>query len=77
MAAESTSTARKRREPWPWILAGLLASMIASSLLLLAIAIRHPDAPVGDEATSGRVRAQSFEAPSRVAERAAAQGPAR
>lgn len=77
MAAEKTSAARSRREPWPWILVGLLASMIASSLLLLAIAIRHPDVPVGGEEASGRVRAAALEAPGRVSAAAATPGAAR
>jgi len=63
---------RARREPWPWILAGLLTLMVASSLLLLAIAIRHPDATVDDGAASGRLRAETLVAPGRVAQPAPA-----
>lgn len=42
--------AREPREPWPWIVAGMLAAMIATSCLFLATAIRHPDPPVVDDA---------------------------
>jgi hypothetical protein len=33
----------RRREPWPWILAGLLLAMVASSLAFWWIAATHPD----------------------------------
>lgn len=41
---------RSRREPWPWIVAGLLATMISISVAFLATAIAHPDPPVVDDA---------------------------
>jgi len=63
----SRDGARARREPWPWIVAGLLATMIASSMLLLAIAIRHADVAVDDDAAAGRVRAQALVPPGRLA----------
>ena len=40
----------RRREPWPWLVAGMLASMIAASLAFLWIAVTHPDPPVVDDA---------------------------
>lgn len=44
---------RRRREPWPWIVAGLLTFMIAASLSFFAIAASHPDPPVTRERTPG------------------------
>jgi len=49
MAAERESRPR-RFEPWPWLVAGFLASMIGVSLTFLAIAIQNPD-PVVSEST--------------------------
>lgn len=44
----------RRFEPWPWLLTGLLAAMIASSLCLLSIASAHPDGlVVADAWTAG------------------------
>ena len=40
----------RAREPWPWLLAGLLGAMIGISLTFLAIAIRHPDPKVVEDA---------------------------
>ena len=40
----------RRREPWPWLLAGCLGSMIAISLGFLWIASTHPDPTVVDDA---------------------------
>ena len=34
------------REPWPYVLAGMLLSMIAVSLAFLAVAILNPDPEV-------------------------------
>jgi hypothetical protein len=42
MAADRESTPR-RFEPWPWLVTGLLVSMIGASLTFLAIAIQNPD----------------------------------
>jgi hypothetical protein len=36
--------------PWPWILGGLLAFMVAGSLAFLAIAIKNPDPLVVEDA---------------------------
>ena len=44
--ASSATTAPRAFEPWPWILAAMLASMIATSLGFFAIASAHPDAEV-------------------------------
>lgn len=38
------------REPWPWIIIGLLGSVIVASLITLWIAVTHPDPLVVDEA---------------------------
>lgn len=42
----SVTTVPRAFEPWPWILAAMLASMIATSLGFFAIAAAHPDAEV-------------------------------
>jgi hypothetical protein len=47
------ATERRRREPWPWIVGGLLAFMIGTSLLFYAIAASHPDPPVVPEDKPG------------------------
>ncbi|HVP30611.1 MAG TPA: hypothetical protein VMW35_15765 [Myxococcota bacterium] len=70
MAAD-TSKERSRahgrqREPWPWILVGLLSAMIGSSLLLLWIAIAHPDPLVDGSEAPGRGVAEGLRAPSAV-----------
>jgi hypothetical protein len=55
---------RRAREPWPWIVGGLLASMIGVSFAFLATAIRHPDPPVVDDAyRAGLEYAVGFESP--------------
>lgn len=36
----------RRFEPWPFVLAALLAGMIGISVGFLRIALDHPDAPV-------------------------------
>jgi hypothetical protein len=43
----------RRREPWPWIVTGLLAFMITTSLLFYAIAAANPDPPVTPESKPG------------------------
>jgi hypothetical protein len=43
---DASSASRRRFEPWPWILAGMLGAMIATSLGFLAIASTHPDPEV-------------------------------
>jgi len=43
----------RRREPWPWIVAGLLAFMVCTSLTFFAIATTHPDPPVVADDTPG------------------------
>lgn len=48
-----TDPGPRRFEPWPWLLAGLLAAMIGSSLCLFAIASSHPDGLVGDAWEAG------------------------
>jgi nitrogen fixation protein FixH len=40
--------------PWPWIVAGLLAAMVTSSLLFLRIAVANPDALVVSDARSAK-----------------------
>jgi hypothetical protein len=53
-----------RREPWPWVVGGLLASMIAASLTFLWIAVTHPDPPVVDDAwRAGLEYARQLHAP--------------
>lgn len=52
------------REPWPWIVAGLLGGMICISLLFFWTAVRHPDPPVVDDAyRAGLEYATDFERP--------------
>jgi hypothetical protein len=36
----------RRIEPWPFVIAGLLAAMIGVSMGFLRIALDHPDRPV-------------------------------
>ena len=55
------------REPWPWIILGLLGSVIIASLITLWIAISNPDAMVVDDAQYREIksglRAQNTQAP--------------
>jgi len=49
------SEAPKGPGPWPWIVIGLLAAMVTSSLLFLRIAVANPDAlVVRDVRAAGR-----------------------
>lgn len=50
---QDTAGTRPRREPWPWIIAGMLTFMIAASLSFFAIAASHPDATVSAERKPG------------------------
>lgn len=50
---EAPVEGRRRREPWPWIIAALLAFMVTASLSFFAIASLNPDPPVSDEAKPG------------------------
>ena len=45
-----------RREPWPWILAVLLLSMMSISLTFYAVASSNPDAMVVDDAYEAGLR---------------------
>ncbi len=45
-----------RREPWPWILAALLLSMMSVSLTFYAVAASNPDAVVVDDAYQAGLR---------------------
>ncbi len=54
--------------PWPWIIAGLLAFMVAGSIAFLVISIQNPDPLVVDDADEayrgrGAVAEESGEAP--------------
>lgn len=53
------------REPWPWIIIGLLGSVIIASFITLWIAVSNPDAMVVNEAQyqeiKGGLRAQNTE----------------
>ena len=40
------SSERKRVEPWPWLVAVMLAAMIGTSLGFFTIAVTHPDPEV-------------------------------
>jgi hypothetical protein len=54
----------RRREPWPWIVGGLLGAMISISLAFLATAIVHPDPRVVDDAyRAGLEYARDLERP--------------
>lgn len=50
------------REPWPWIIIGMLGTVITASLITLGIAISNPDPLVVDDAQyreiKGQLRAQ-------------------
>jgi hypothetical protein len=53
------------REPWPWIIIGLLGSVITASLITVWIAATNPDVLVVDDAEyrelRGALRAQDPE----------------
>ncbi len=52
--ARGDETRRERRhEPWPWIIAGALTFMVATSLAFFAIAASHPDPPVTRDSKPG------------------------
>jgi hypothetical protein len=54
----------RRREPWPFVVAGLLGSMIAVSIAFFFVAVKHPDPPVVDDAyRAGLEYAEGLEAP--------------
>ena len=46
------------REPWPWIIIGLLGATILASLATLWIAISNPDHAVVDDAEYDRIRSE-------------------
>lgn len=43
----------RRREPWPWVVGGLLAGMIAVCIAFAAIAYTHADVELVDRGTPG------------------------
>jgi hypothetical protein len=62
--ARDAGTRPRGREPWPWIVGGLLATMIGVSVAFLATALRHPDPPVVNDAyRAGLEYAADFESP--------------
>lgn len=46
----------RRVEPWPWILVGLLLAMMVGSLGFYAVAARHPDPVLVDDAFAASER---------------------
>ena len=44
------------REPWPWIIIGLLGTVIVASFITLWIAISNPDGLVVDDAEYQEIR---------------------
>ncbi len=46
------------REPWPWIIIGLLSATVIASLITLWIALANPDHRVIDEDEYDRVRSE-------------------
>lgn len=46
------------REPWPWIIIGLIGSAVIASLITLWIAVRNPDARVVDEDRYDQLRSE-------------------
>jgi hypothetical protein len=44
------------REPWPWIIIGLLGTVIVASLVTLWIAASNPDGLVVDDAEYQEIR---------------------
>lgn len=61
----------RRFEPWPWVVVGLLGSMVASSLAFYAVARSHPDPlVVADAYEAGR----RYNALAREEDEAAARG---
>jgi len=45
-----------QREPWPWIVGGMLALMIGISTTFFVIAVSHPDPEVSRPAAEGSLR---------------------
>ncbi len=55
---------RRRIEPWPWLVTGMLLAMISTSLAFFHVARTHPDPPVVDDAyRAGLEYAERLEAP--------------
>ena len=46
------------REPWPWIIIGLLGTTIAAGIITLWIAITHPDFLVVDETEYRQIKSE-------------------
>ena len=44
------------REPWPWIIIGLLGTVIVASFITLWIAVSNPDGLVVDDAEYQEIR---------------------
>lgn len=44
------------REPWPWIIIGLLGTVIVASMITLWIAVANPDGLVVDDAQYQEIR---------------------
>ncbi|HKJ17049.1 MAG TPA: FixH family protein [Xanthomonadales bacterium] len=46
------------REPWPWVIVGLLGTTIVASFITLWIAVVNPDLPVVDDAEYQRIKSE-------------------
>ena len=46
------------REPWPWIIIGMLGAVVTASLVTLWIAISNPDQLVVDESQYQKIKSE-------------------
>ncbi len=57
-AAEPSPPRPWYREPWPWIIIGLLGSVMVASGVTVWIAVTHPDALVVEEGEYREIRSE-------------------
>jgi nitrogen fixation protein FixH len=69
--AVRASARRRRREPWPFALAGALGAMVVVLGAFLGIAITHPDSVLVEDSFAASAR---YDAAVRASDRAAASG---
>ncbi len=56
--SEITDNRPWHREPWPWIIIGLLGTTVVASLVTLWIAVANPDIQVVDEEEYQKIRSE-------------------